>query len=164
MQFNDLHVSLSIHTQFTVKPIPIESCVCQIISGNYFGKGKLCFVQIKVIFCNEQCMFLSNDVFWWNEPFLLIWFFLQIMFIFGNLFLLPAKISTKRTDWENTQVLKFNSADAGKGFLNSVTSTMERTIFLCLSPMLWWYREPSKSLTQSSEVLLFWRNKEGLGL
>ena len=164
MQYNDLHVSLSIHTQFTVKPIPIESYVCQIISGNYFGKGKLCFVQIKVIFCNEQCMFFIKWCFLmeWALSFDLI--FLQIMFIFGNLFLLPAKINTKRTDWENTQVLKFNSADAGKGFLNSVTSTMERTIFLCLSPMLWWYRKPSKSLTQSSEVLLFWRNKEGLGL
>ena len=129
-----------------------------------FWEREALFCPNRSHFCNEQCMFFIKWCFLmeWALSFDLI--FLHILFIFGNLFSLPAKIKTNRTDWKNAQVLKFNSADAGKGFLNSVTSTMERTIFLCLSPMLWWYREPSKSLTQSSEVLLFWRNKEGLGL
>ena len=125
--------------------------------GIIFRKGQLCCPNCSH-FCNEQCMFLSNDVFWWNEPFLLIWFFANHVHFWKSIFT-PSKNKTNRTDWKNAQVLKFNSADAGKGILNLVTSTMERTIFSCLSPMLWWYREPSKSLTKSSEVLLFWRKK-----
>ena len=84
--------------------------------GIILGKGSFVLSKSKSFFATNNACFLME----WALSFDLI--FLQIMFIFGNLFLLPAKISTKRTDWENTQVLKFNSADAGKGFLNLVES------------------------------------------
>ena len=128
---------------------------------SFLGMGSF-VVQIVVIFATNNACFYQMMFSDGMSPFFWFDFFANQVHFWKSIFT-SSKNKDKQNWLKNAQVLKFNSADAGKKFLNLVTSTMERTIFSCLLPVLWWYRESSKSLTKSSEVLLFWRKKEGLG-
>ena len=96
--------------------------------GIILGKGSFVLSKSKSFFCNEQCMFFIKWCFLmeWALSFDLIFFANHVHF--WKSISTPSRNKDKQNWLKNAQVLKFNSADAGNWFLNSVISTIERTM------------------------------------